>query len=304
MKTTRPYLFQDIKRKIFGKINGVTNVCQHAIIIISSSLIIFGLHWIFSHWKDDAILGYVQKSLVVLEKYSIPIDILVTILFVVLLHALIRLYKHYKRGSAASAAGLFYCSINSDDRAIKKSDAYLYEVSCSTLSIAISGATGWWTFGAEHSPLHKSFESCRDINVLLFDPSTPELEKRAKDVGVTAHEYRKEIYDSINFLTALRSDYRKRIELKMYTTYPFWKYIFIDSCVWVWQYPDRDHVNKSPCYAFKKTDGKIGMYDHMHAQFLKRWSNNRFWTYNFDKKVLEKNDEYGNLISKNIAPFA
>jgi len=221
--------------------------------------------------------------------------VILTAVVSLLFAGLYRLYRHYRHGTAAISAGLFSSSPNSHDDDIDDVYIFIHIESIKCRELRVCGATGWDTFGKCRSPLHRAIKACSVVNILLIDPTSSDLINRARDVRLGLDEYRAEIYKSVNFLQHVYDEHNANISLKFYNNYPFWKYIFLDEFVWVWQYPTDRHVKESPCYGFKKlqkksdsTDGQVGMYDHMLAQFNKRWASNRFWSYNFETGKAEK----------------
>lgn len=290
--------FEVIKHRVISFIAPANNTMTHLTSAIIAAAFGFIFHWLLKHWTDAVLVEYASAAAKFIEDYRILIDIINTVIFFILIKLITILYRHCKKGSAADAAGLFFCSSNGNKRQMEKSDSYLYITSQKSKILYISGATGWETFGSDHAPLHKAIHTAKEVKILLFNPSSPDLPKRALDVGIDSIAYRQEIIDSISFLKTAHLK-NKKIEVKFYNNYPFWKYIFLDECAWVWQYPPDAHVNTSPCYAFKKAaKGNIGMYEHMLAQFNKRWSSHRFYIFNFSNSMLEKFDEKGNVTRK------
>ncbi|QLA21181.1 hypothetical protein [Desulfolutivibrio sulfoxidireducens] len=287
--------FEVAKHHFLAFVAPANNAMTHLTSAGIAAVFGFIAHWILKHWTDSTLVEYASMTAKFIEDYRSLIDIANTVVFFVGIKVIAMIYTHCKKGSAADAAGLFFCSPNGNIKQMEKSNSYIYIISQKSRKLHIAGATGWETFGDIHSPLHKAIHVSRDIKILLFNPVSKDLAKRASDVGLDAKKYKQEILDSISFLKTINA--RKKIQLKFYNNYPFWKYIFLDDCAWVWQYPPDAHVNTSPCYAFKKSSGtNLGMYEHMLAQFEKRWSSHRFYVYNFATGRLEKFDSNGKLI--------
>jgi len=243
--------FEVIKHRVISFIAPANNTMTHLTSAIIATAFGFLFHWLLKHWTDSVLVEYASVAAKFIEDYRSLIDIINTVIFFIIIKFIILLYRHCKKGSAADAAGLFFCSPNGNKRQMEISDSYLYITSQKSKILYLSGATGWETFGSEHSPLHKAIYKSKEIKILLFNPGSADLSKRATDVGIDDTTYKKEIIDSILFLKTVHLK-NKKIEVKFYSNYPFWKYIFLDDCAWVWQYPPDAHVNTSPCYAFKK----------------------------------------------------
>ncbi len=201
--------------------------------------------------------------------------------FILLYYLTRRVIRHWRRGSAASAAGLFYCSVNSNTNMSKKSEKFLKRKSLFTEKIFIIGATGWNTFGHENTPLYQSIINCQNARLILMDPGSPFVRSRASSLKLNTITYINEIQHSLKLLKEIKASHpEKNIEVKLYNGYPVWKAIFLDNYVWLWQYPSDKQVNMSPCFGFEKINREnSGMYSQLMTHFNMYWQVGRLVTY-------------------------
>ncbi len=109
---------------------------------------------------------------------------------------------------------------------------------------------------------------------MLLNPKSNAVDERAKNLNLSSEEYRKQIEESIKFLKKLQTQ-GKKVEIKLYNNYPFWKFIILDRYIWIQQYPKNKHVQDSPCYAFfrleKGEKGEKCLYSYFKQHFLNKW---------------------------------
>jgi hypothetical protein len=213
-----------------------------------------------------------------------------------------RAIRHFELGSTALGAGMFFYSPNTKDKEVKKSERFLSNRSKNCAHLYILGSSGWDTFGSQESPLHQALLTCNHVEIILINPMSEELAHRVRDLSdVNLDEYRNQIYRTIDFLKDKRNEGNNpdRILLRMYSSYPMWKYIILGRYVWLQQYPANKHVKDSPCYAFHRIENNkhghtAGMYDHVFAQFKRRWDSPHIGRYNFNENCLEYYTRDGN----------
>jgi hypothetical protein len=267
------------------------NIFYHISIYVISIVIFLIVRWILKNWQTENVITYVEQSGIFIDKYKIYIETALIIMLITFAEILARFYTHYKKGSIAIASGMFLFKPNSTERQIKRSEDFLRKVSLGCGLLCIRGATGWETFGSSGSPLYEAAKSCREARIILIYPLSDTVLERARHLHVSVYDYRKQIYDSINYLRSLRRNSARPeyLTLKMYQGYPFWKYIILEDYAWVQQYPREGHVKNSPCYAFQRlpiSDMK-GIYDHLLNQFLIYWDSPNLGIYNFQTEQLE-----------------
>lgn len=281
------------------------NTFYHIFIYIISIATFFILKWIVRNWETDTVVANVRQAAAFIDKYSIYVEATIVILLITLVEIIARWCIHYQKGSMAIASGMFLFKPNSTKRQIKRSEDFLKKQSLGCGFLYIRGATGWETFGNPSSPLYEAAKSCREVRVILIYPLSGAVQERARHLHVNVQNYRKEIYDSINYLRSLKRDSARPdyLTLKMYQGYPFWKYIMLEDYVWVQQYPREGHVKNSPCYAFQRLpiSNTKGIYDHLLNQFLIYWDSPNLGVYNFQTERLEFFDDNGQItVSKPI----
>lgn len=262
-----------------------------ALPIAISSIVFFNK--LIVNWEKEVVVNKVHSISVFLGHYLIWIDTGLTLAIITLIYLTKIIIRHYKKGVMATASGIFFYSPNNSKRTIEKGEKFLKEKSIECTHIYTMGATGWDTFGDQDSPLHESLDSCHETQIILLSPLSDNLKKRAKDVKQDKNKYKNEICKSINYLAALRAKgpNPERIKLKFYTTYPGWKYIFIEPYVWVQYYSLDDHVKNAPVYMYENVTK--GIYRNLLDQFSTRWNSRWLWPYNFKTKKIEHIDKNG-----------
>lgn len=140
--------------------------------------------------------------------------------------------------------------------------------------LRIMGATGWNTFGAPTSPLHKllaQFDGEVKVLLMLPDPTLAALVRRARETGRTPEEYVAEIRRSIDRIRALRAA-GKNISLKFYTQTPIWKMLISNDFMWLQHYCKAKDVEDTPVYVFfSDGDGGTSLFHPLYSVWLKRW---------------------------------
>ncbi len=268
---------------------------KHIVAIAIAIAITYCFGWLVKNWNTGFVTEKVKISSHYLESNLFWIEPALAIVLIIIFHIITRLVRRSKKGGMAIASGMFFYSPNHDKGSIEKGEKFLREKSIECSPIYTMGATGWNTFSDKSSPLYTSLESCHEAQIILFSPISNNLEKRAQDVNQDANEYRNEICKSINYLTALRTKgvIPERIKLKVYNSYPGWKYIFIQPYVWVQYYSPNHHVKNTPVYMYENVPN--GIYRHLLDQFLKRWNSHWLCPYNFDNKKIEFIDKDGKI---------
>lgn len=251
---------------------------------------VFCLYWLVINWEAEFVTKRVQCLSQYLEHNLRWIEPLSTILIIFIIHIIARIIRGYREGKMAIATGMFFYSPNTKNRFVKRSEGYIRKESLKCARINILGASGWNTFGKENSPLHEALKTCDEVNVILINPSSEYLVMRAKDVALDTNAYKQEVVDSIEYLKSLRTcgDNPERLKLKMYDSYPVFKYIFLGRYVWVQKYPSGGHVRDSPIIAYQRTPSETGVYGHHQYLFSKRWNSEKLGKYNFETGKLEK----------------
>lgn len=266
---------------------------KHIIAVVIAIAITYCFGWLVKNWETKLVVEKVQITSHYLESNLFWIEPALVIVLIISFHIITRVIGHFKRGGMAIASGMFFYSPNHNNKTIEEGEKFLKEKSIECTHIYTMGATGWDTFGDNNSPLHTSLESCHETQIILLSPISDNLEKRAKDIDQDRDEYKNEICKSIHFLTTLRAKGAnpERIKLKFYSSYPGWKYVFIEPYVWVQYYSSDDHVKNTPVYMYENVPK--GIYRHLLDQFSKRWNSHWLWPYNFEIKEIEYFDKNG-----------
>jgi hypothetical protein len=233
-----------------------------------------------------------------MKNHEIRVHVVVTIFIISSLEVLLRLFNHRKFSKIAQGADIFFYRSNQRQKEISEGYEFLQDNARNCNSIYIQGATGWETFGATDSPLHDALSNCQEASILLIDPMSPSVIKRARDIEMESDDYREQIYNSIQYLKNLKDNSRlhPKITLKMYHSYPFWKFIILRDHIWFQHYPEDNHVKNSPCFALKWNPEKPGLHAPFRQQFLLKWNSHRFGIYSFDDNMLNFYDDNGNHI--------
>ena len=277
----------------------------HIFVSLISIILTLTFAWLIKNWQAESVIHYIKIAETFVDKHILLIEFLMIIMTVTAIQVLVRLIRHYKKGSMATASGMFFFRPNSTQRQIRKSENFLRKESLGCGFLYIGGATGWETFGSSGSPLYEAVKSCRDVRIILIYPLSPFVSKRVGDLQphdpiMTISEYKRQIYASIDFLHSARkaSGRPESLVVKMYQGYPFWKYVILDNYAWVQQYPRDNHVRSSPSYAFQRLPhSNKGIYDHLVNQFLMYWENHYLGLYNFENECLEFFDESQHMIT-------
>jgi hypothetical protein len=269
----------------------------HIIAGLISISIVFCLKYLLKNWQADNITEKVYCFNLFLAKWEHIVEIGMTLFIFFHLELFIICWRLLKRGAVAYASGMFFYRHNATNKELEESNQFLNKVSTNCNSLYVLAFSGWKTFGEKNSPLHQALLKSQNVKIILSYPLCDEVKMRAKKIGISFDEYRKEICSSIELLNSLRAPQR-RIQLKMYRSPPLWKYIVLDDYVWIQQYPSDAFVQHSPCYAFEKTsysrDYKT-IFDHIFTQFLVRWDSASLGTYDFEKNHIE-------FVNKNAEP--
>lgn len=193
-------------------------------------------------------------------------------------------------------------------------------------------ATGYDTFGRPGTPLYDSLKMCRTVKILLLRPSSPAVDKRAKDLGINPGEYKRTLINSIEYLKNIRRE-TNAIELRAYDSYPLWKILCMDKYICVQQYEIEKHVQDVTHYALirptvgqsaltiyrglRKALMKINIkkvswlnrfisnfimvykketysfHQYIDTQFFRIWNNPDTWIYDFDTGKYKKVKDWG-----------
>ena len=152
--------------------------------------------------------------------------------------------------------------------------------SSKTTFINIMGASGADTFGSEKAPLHKVISECRgiDIQILLLDPKSPELETRARSVAgsesaraESAERYRADLLTSLRFIKAKHETGDGDIEVRFYDRLPGWKNVITDRFLWLQHYADRQHVDHTDALIFGYVESRASLYEAFLSEFHRQW---------------------------------
>jgi len=273
---------------------------NHGIAMAIAIVAALSFRWLVKNWQHPTVIASVNNVSSFVDVNLSFIEPALTLTVFIIAKSSGRVIRHYKKGSMALTAGMFLYSHNADDKEVKKSERFLKKEGMKCAHIHILGASGWDTFGKADSPLHDGLRTCNEVQVILLSPSSEALIRRAADIGQNANDYKIEIYKSIEYLRELRElgDNPERIKLKMYRSYPMWKYIILGRYLWIQQYPPDCHVRLSPCYGFQKVSRGAGIYGNVFTQFQRRWVSYRLGIYNFDTDLLEFYNEDAILIEK------
>lgn len=248
------------------------------------------LFWLIDNWLHDNVIRSVEIVKTFIHKNSIIVKFTITALILFFFEISSHIVKYYQSGKIANASGMFHYSSNHNKYSKRKSDNFLKEKGIISTNLCILCATGWETFGAEDSPLHQSVLNSEETKIIIACPQSEAVQKRAEDIGIKVNDYINDIHKSIKFLAEL---YEKgcNITVKMYQKAPLWKFIILDQYAWVQQYPRKEHVQDSPCYAVERLApyGKRAMYSQVYNQFRRRWGSNYIGTYNFETQIVDFN---------------
>lgn len=276
----------------------VKETLKHIIAVIIALAFTYSFGWIVKNWESKFVIEGVHITSRYLGANLFWIKPTLVIVLIISFHVIMRVIERFRQGRMSAASGMFFYSPNHNNRKIKKGKKFLKEKSSKCTHIYTMGATGWDTFGRNDSPLHESLKSCHETQIILLSPISDELKQRANDVKQNENKYRNEICKSINYLTTLRARGAnpKRIHLKFYSTYPGWKYIFIEPYVWVQYYSPDGHIMNMPVYMYE--DVPKGIYSSLLDHFFKRWVSHWLWPYNFETKEIEYVDKNGKIYKR------
>lgn len=290
----------DLLKKVLNFIKQYRWLVQHGSAATVAVILTLSFSWLVKNWETELVVNKIKKTSDFLDTNLHFIEPVLTLTIFVFFATLGRVIKHYRRGSLAIAAGMFFYSRNLKERQVNESEKFIRKEANECAHIHIMGASGWNTFGKPDSPLHQGLKTCNEAEIILLYPLSPALTKRARDISQGTEEYKQEIYNSLQYINELRGegDNPERIKVRMYQSYPGWKYIFLGRYVWVQKYPPGDHVRNSPCYAFQRSPNEIGIYGQLFEQFKRRWESYRLGRYNFETDMLELYDENNRLTKK------
>ncbi len=165
--------------------------------------------------------------------------------------------------------------------------------------------TGHDTFVDDASVLRGVVETAYEIRVLLANPSSEGLRRRADTLPdeVTLHTFRREIEGTIGYLAELRRR-GKSVTLKFYDQEPFWKLVILGDHVWVQHCHSGIAVNRQPEYVFARHHRipREGLFVPFYTCFLNQWSNTLNPEYDFDRAQLVYRDAAGNETGR--TPFS
>lgn len=295
------------KEKIMNYYNRFKWLIEHGFAAVAAVSITLGFRWLVINWQAEIVIKRVDEVAVFLDKYIHYIEPILTLTIFILFATLGRVIKHYRKGGMSIAAGMFFYSPHLKERQVEKSEQFLRREASKCVHIHLLGSSGWNTFGHSDSPLHNGLQVCEKAEIILMNPYSDALEKRAENIGQDAAEYRQEIIQSLQYIKTLKDigdgDNANRIEVKMYQSYPGWKFIILGRYCWVQQYPISEHVRNSPCYAFQRIP-QWGIYGHFFSQFQRRWDSLRLGKYNFDSESIEFYNESGEMINEKSLPIS
>jgi len=251
---------------------------------------------VLSHWTDEHVVEAVRAVHAIMLDNQITVEATVVMGLVLMTHALKRMYKHYRSGSNALALGMIYGSLNNQTADMEYSKASLEVLAKDATTIRIWGATGWDTFGAANSPLHKAVQSCSgSVKIVLAFPESPKIAERVLNLqsagnSTSVERYKKEIYNSLRVAQSLKQR-GMPIKVKLYRGYPTWKMVLLDKIAWLQQYPPHKNVEDSPCSVYeKKPGGTLCVYDNINCHFERYWNSVRGGVLNLTDLTIEFHD--------------
>lgn len=196
------------------------------------------------------------------------------------------------RAELLSNSGLFYFRKNVQEEDKSKNQELLLEKIAVAKVIEILGATGYNTFarwnpGKDKAVLREAFETYEkgEIKLLLLNPDSKQTRMRASSLGVPLDKYRKEIFESINFLKELKNK-GKALSLKLYSQRPIWKMIILDNFLWLQHYDPRSHVDLMPVYGIYRKEEGDSFFGPLYEVFKKKWNHDYNPTYDFETAEL------------------
>lgn len=150
--------------------------------------------------------------------------------------------------------------------------------------LRIMGASGWETFGEINSPMHDTVKNFPgSLQILLIHPESLHLEERTDSLGVNLHDYKEDIYNSIEFLKNLKRKGNRDIELRLYKQPPIWKMVISGNFLWLQHYKQGQHVRVMPVYGFA-SNAPTSLFHPFLEIFLKRWQRDGEQTESVDIK--------------------
>ncbi len=275
-----------------------------ATVAVSSTL---SFSWLVRNWEKETVVYEVKMISDFLDSYLHFIEPVLTIIIFIFFVTVGRVIKHYRKGSMAIASGMFFFSPNFRERQVIKSEKFLRNESTKCVHIQIMGASGWNTFGHPDSPLHEGLQICGKAQIILLNPLSKSIIQRAENIDQGIKDYKQEIISSLKYLHNLRQkgDNPNRIQVRMYQSYPGWKFVILGRYIWTQWYPSDDHVRNSPCYAFQRVPNEQRcLYSQLFAQFNRRWDSYHLGRYNFDNGKIEFYAENGLLIKEISIPIS
>ena len=292
-------------RRVYRNIKKGWGWLIHAAATVLAAVIVIYTFRLIENWQSPSVLRVIEAVEETMNSHRsfVVIEFILMILMACLIFWFIFVLRNLRLAKMAKGVGLFVYRPNASPGAVKKSEAFLKKESGGCREIFIRAATGWRTFGDPESPLHRAVKTSRSVRIILSYPLSEAIADRANDLERDLNEYREEIYESIEYLATVRRQSRtpEEIILKMYDTYPLWRYLIVDNCVWVQQYPRDEDVRNTPYYGFEgkpRTENIITVFDHVRSQYVVNWNSRRLGTYNFDTETVVSIKETGEVAKK------
>lgn len=157
--------------------------------------------------------------------------------------------------------------------------------------------TGHDTFVDDASPLRTLLEDTYELRVMLVNPSSEALRRRADSLPpeVTVLTLQSEIEASIAFLSDLRRRGTK-VSLKFYDQLPFWKVAVLGDHAWV-QFCHSGHAvaeQSEYVFALRERNPRQGLFVPFYVHALERWTEPVHPEYDFERNELVYRDGAGN----------
>lgn len=233
---------------------------------------------------------------------NLLVEICLTFTTMVVINALLRNTVAYKLSNIAVDAGIFFYSKNTSNKDKRNIYNFISKELSGSPNILIAGATGWKTFGDINSPFHSALANSEKSQIILIYPFSDKIPLRVSDINrnnpdnpITVHEYTQEVLKSIKFLREQyhHADTSNNIELKLYHSYPFWKYIRLNNFLLIQQYPKLEHVDKSPYIAVGRTNDKKDLFQSFNRQLNRFWESHRLSRFDFKTDEIVFTDDNG-----------
>lgn len=157
--------------------------------------------------------------------------------------------------------------------------------------------TGYDTFVDERSLLRAPLESAYELRVMLVNPVSEALRRRAESLpaDITVLSLQTELEASIAFLAGLRKRGTK-VALKFYDQMPFWKVAVLGEHAWVQFCHAGFAVSEQSEYVFalNERNPRQGLFVPFYVHVLERWNEPEHPEYDFDRNELVHRDTAGN----------